>query len=84
MTVRTFTAYAEQVGSVPITVSCTLSEGEEFRKTFEDLGYKVKVHAPSCPLSSGFKCYEGCASACLMRADDKSVTYSCGATIRAA
>jgi hypothetical protein len=82
--VRTFTAYAERHGSVPVTVPCTLSEGEEFRKTFEDLGYKVKVHAPSCPLASGFKCYEGCASACAIKSDNAGITYSCGATIRAA
>lgn len=82
--VRTFTAHAEKIGLAPVSQVVTMSEGETFRREFERLGFKVKVHAPACPLASGFKCYEGCAAACRMREDDKSVTYSCGATIRAA
>lgn len=75
---------ATKFGEVPLSTVLTRDLAEVFRSVHEDLGYTVKVTAPSCPLASGFKCWEGCASACKVRGDARSTTYSCGATIHAA
>lgn len=84
MTVPTMRCEAEKRGEVPVSYVLNMVNAEIFRETFEDFGYTVKVTAPSCPLASGFKCWEGCASACKVREDARSTTYSCGATIHAA